>query len=106
MGKQISCPVDVPKSKRYGVYANAFRVLQDGAEFLLDFLVFSEQDQTAKVVSRLRVNHQMLPAVRDRLGATMMEVQEQAKTKTRRKQDDPVPIVLPLYMAKPDGEVH
>ena len=73
--RRITCDVDVPKSKRFGVFANAFRVLQDsGPEYLLDFLIYSDSEQSAKVVARLRVLAPMIPAIRNRLGELLKEV--------------------------------
>lgn len=97
--QQISCEVLVPRAKQLGVFSNAFRILQDaGSEYLLDFLVYSEAEQTAMVVARLRVYGPMLPAIRERLGATMQEIQQQADTQEQ--------VVLPLWAAETDGEVH
>jgi len=67
--------VKVPPGKEVGEFANAFRILRDGGtEWLLDFLVYSAQGQTAVVVSRLRVQQEFLPAMRDRLEGTLTEV--------------------------------
>ena len=94
----VSCEVALPKNKRFGVFANAFRVLQDaGPEYLLDFLVYSEAEKSATVVARLRVLAPMLPAIRERLGATMKEVGE-------KKQASGTTIV-PVFMP-PKGELH
>jgi len=63
--KSISCPVETEDS--YGVYANAFRVMQDGSDAVLDFCVFSEQDNAAKTVSRVRVPPSFLSVILSRL---------------------------------------
>ena len=103
--RQIACDVDIPKNKRFGVFANAFRILQDaGVEYLLDFLLYSEQERSAQVVARLRVHAHMLPAIRDRLGLTMTEIQSQGQNSAPKPKDPP--IIMPMLMAKPDGEIH
>lgn len=63
--KNVMCPVDVPDS--YGGYANAFRIMQDGNDVVLDFCVYSEQENTALLVSRVRVRPDFLEVVLDRL---------------------------------------
>lgn len=96
--RKTHCEVKVPQSQRFGSFANAFRVLQDaGQEYLLDFLVYSETEKSAKVVARLRVYAPMLPAIRDRLAATMQEIGS--------KEPRPEPVVFPVFTAKPGGEV-
>ncbi len=63
--KNVSCPVDTGGD--YGSYANAFRIMQDGNDILLDFCVYSEQDNAAKVVSRVRVHPTFLGVILARL---------------------------------------
>ena len=63
--KNVSCPVDTQGD--FGSYANAFRVMQDGNDILLDFCVYSEQDNKAKVVSRVRVPPTFLAVILSRL---------------------------------------
>ncbi len=65
--KNVMCPVDVPDS--YGEYANAFRIMQDGNDVVLDFCVYSEQDNKARLVSRVRVRPDFLEVVLARLQA-------------------------------------
>lgn len=65
----VSCPVDTRGD--YGVYANAFRVLQDGPDVLLDFCVYSEQERSARVVSRIRVPPSFLLVVLARLQSSV-----------------------------------
>lgn len=55
-----------------GVYANAFRILSDpeGAapdECLLEFLVYSQSEDLAKVVGRVVVKRGLLPVIRDQI---------------------------------------
>jgi len=63
--KTITCPVDTQGD--YGVYANAFRVMQDGSDAVLDFCLYSEQDNAAKTVSRIRVPPSFLSVILSRL---------------------------------------
>ena len=60
------CPVELGDSS-FGEYANAFRVMQDGQDILLDFCVYSEEGNKARLVSRVRVSHAFLGVVLDRL---------------------------------------
>jgi len=71
--KQVQCDIEVPDGAKRGEFANAFRILPDGAEFLLDFLVYSEQEDSAIVVARLRVNPGLLGAIQDQLGGLRQE---------------------------------
>lgn len=73
--KTISCPVDTQGD--YGVYANAFRIMQDGPDAVLDFCIYSEQNQAAKTVSRVRVPPSFLAVVLKRLqSAVEVSVQD------------------------------
>lgn len=75
MADQTTPDVKVPPDIKVGVFANAFRLLQDsGNEWFLDFLVHSATEGTATVVSRIRVQEAFLPSIRDRLSKTLKEV--------------------------------
>ena len=63
------CPVDTQGD--YGAYANAFRIMQDGGDVVLDFCIYSEQDNAAKTVSRVRVPATFLEVILDRLQDAM-----------------------------------
>ena len=68
----IDCPVTVPLDQQLGLYANAFRMVQDSEqEWFLDFLVC--EGRQATVVSRVRVRGECLPLIRERLGVTLGE---------------------------------
>ena len=71
---RLSCEVEVRKGCELGEYANAFRVLEDGSDCLLDFLVRSETERRAIVVARIRVRRGFLPAIRDRIIEELEEV--------------------------------
>ena len=95
--------IELPEDKRIGSFANAFRVVSDvGSEFLLDFLIFSQAEKTAVVVARIRVHSNMLPAIRDRLGAVLTELESQSQVGT------PVPVFPqnPMFTAKLSDEVN
>lgn len=73
------CKIVVPSKQRVGTFVNAFRVLPDvGDEMLLDFCVYSQQEQEAAVVARLRVHKEFLGQIRDRLSLTMQDVTPQS----------------------------
>lgn len=63
--KNVSCPVDTQGD--YGSYANAFRIMQDGNDIMLDFCLYSEEENAAKVVSRVRVPPTFLGVILARL---------------------------------------
>ncbi len=63
--KTVACPVDTQGD--YGVYANAFRIMQDGSDAVLDFCLYSEQDHAAKTVSRVRIAPAFLNVILSRL---------------------------------------
>lgn len=62
----IMCNVDPPEDE-FGEFANAFRYALDGNEVLLDFCVYSERDQRARVVSRVRVSQALFSAIYQQL---------------------------------------
>ena len=68
MPHEIDCHVQVPPEHRLGVYANAFRVLEgpDG-RCQMEFLVYSDVENTAAVVSRAPVSRSLLPVIRSRI---------------------------------------
>lgn len=69
---RINCPVVIPSDKEMGKFANAFRIRKDsGSEWLLDFLVYSENDKIATVVARIRVSEGVLEAIYDRVSLTI-----------------------------------
>lgn len=73
---RVECPVYVPEHLVLGQFANAFRLVQDtGPEWFLDFLVYSETEKRASLVSRVRVHESFLASIRDRLVSTMTEIQ-------------------------------
>lgn len=72
--QQINCEVEIPKELRHGRFANAFRILPDGPEFLLDFLVYSHQADSAVLVARIRVQETFIHTLRATLGKSIKEV--------------------------------
>ena len=66
--------VTLPLVAAEGQDANAFRILQDGGhEFLLDFVNYTEGEDTADVVTRVRVHREVLRSVQNRLAASILE---------------------------------
>jgi len=60
--------VEVPADLATGTFSNAFRVVEEaGPDCFLDFLVYSANEQRAKVVSRVRVRRAFIDAVRETL---------------------------------------
>jgi len=75
--ERVDVPVRVPSEMEQGEYANAFRVLHDqGQEWLLDFVVLSGREQKGVVVSRLRIQQELLEKMRDRLSTALAELTE------------------------------
>lgn len=68
MHKDVKCRVEGP-SDPFGTFANSIRLSLDGAEVLLDFCVFSEETQTARVVCRVRVSADFLRTIHAKIGA-------------------------------------
>ena len=72
---RVDVPVRVPDEMEHGEYVNAFRVLHDqGQEWLLDFVLLSGREQKGVVVSRLRIQQELLEKMRDRLSTTLTEL--------------------------------
>jgi hypothetical protein len=68
----------IPTDLTVGVFANAFRVVHDsGNDWFLDFLAFSASENTAQVVSRVRVTEPFLESVCRRLEDTMTYIHEE-----------------------------
>jgi hypothetical protein len=65
--RNINCPVELSKKDSFGVFANSVRMLEDGAEVLIDFCQYSESENIAQVVSRVRVSQDLLQVLRDKL---------------------------------------
>lgn len=72
--RRVDCPVSIPPGKELGDYANAFRVMRDGSEWVLEFLLFSATEKLATVVNRIRIREEMLTSIRDRLSSTLGEL--------------------------------
>lgn len=70
--------VEVPVEQATGTYANAFRVVEEaGPDCFLDFLVYSANEQRAKVVSRVRIRRAFLESLRDTLAEAYVEFQDE-----------------------------
>ena len=69
------CPVIIPDICQVGEYANAFRIMPEGNnEVVLDFCVYSEAENRATVVCRIRVSRAFLPNIRNRLREAFQEL--------------------------------
>lgn len=64
MAATVDCEVE-EDDRVFGEYANAFRVVREGDELLLDFCLY--QDDRAKLVRRIRVTNGMFKAMVERL---------------------------------------
>jgi hypothetical protein len=61
--------INVGEGVKFGVFANAFRVVEDlGTDCLLDFMVYSAAEKEATVVARVRVRRDFLEGIRGKLG--------------------------------------
>jgi len=78
--RRVDCPVTIPDNLRVGLYANAFRILQDQEDFFLDFLAYSSVENQAVLITRLRVKPEFLPAVRERIQTVLVELASATKT--------------------------
>ena len=69
-----SCKVLTPSAKlRAGTYANAFRIIPDvGEELLLDFCVYTQTEQEASVVQRIRVTKKLLEVIKHRVDEALL----------------------------------
>lgn len=76
--RRIEVAVDVPADLCLGKFVNAFRVLSDGGDMLIDFVLYSEHAHAAEIVTRIRVHPSFLVDMRDRLNVSIQELQAQA----------------------------
>jgi hypothetical protein len=75
--KAVDCPVRVDPQVQFGDYANAFRVL-DGEgddERVLEFLVYSEVEEVAVVVRRVRIHRALVPEMESMM-SMVLELEE------------------------------
>jgi len=77
-GPRVECLVDVlSEGQTLGESANAFRVMCDAEGVaLLDFCVYSAQDNRARVVARVRITQGFLPLVGVRIQEALQELQQ------------------------------
>ena len=76
--KLVDCEVIIPEHLRIGEYANAFRIIPDGGQFLLDFVKYSPVENVGQVVTRVRIKAELVEMVRDRLNQTLMQLPDKA----------------------------
>ncbi len=78
---RVDCEVEVDPALAFGVFANAFRVVETNeADCLLEFLVYSATEQRAKVVDKVPVRKSFLPVIRDRISTCLGTVASGAGT--------------------------
>ena len=64
--KNVSCTVEgLPDP--FGEFANALRLVEDGSEVLIDFCLYSQSDNAARVVSRVRVSQEFLGVIQEKI---------------------------------------
>lgn len=74
---QVDCDVLVTPEQCFGVFANAFRIIEaDSGHCRLEFLVFSGAEQRAKVVAPVNVRKSFLPVIRDILTHSLHHVDD------------------------------
>lgn len=67
--KNVECTIiENATEGPFGVFCNAIRLSLDGAEVLIDFCLYSEAENRARVVSRVRVSKDFLPIIGQRIG--------------------------------------
>lgn len=71
----VVCAVE-PPANAFGEFANSFRYIVDGSEVLLDFCLFSERDQRARVVSRVRIPRELFPVISQRFTSGLAAMAE------------------------------
>ena len=78
MKKLIECPVSIDPQHLLGSYTNAFRILYGAEdECFLDFLLYSEVEDLAVLVTRVRVHAEMLPEIQGNLGEVLTNLTEE-----------------------------
>jgi hypothetical protein len=74
---QVDCEVEIDPEKELGTYTNAFRVrdLEHG-RCVLEFLVYSETGNKARVVLKIPVRKAFLPVIRDNIDTCLGRVKD------------------------------
>lgn len=64
MADSNTIEVSIEDGLKFGVFANAFRIVEDaGSDCFLDFLVYSAAEQEMTVVARIRVRREFLEGI-------------------------------------------
>lgn len=72
VSRRLDCDVVVREEHAAGKYANAFRVMDEaGSDCFLDFMVYSQNDQKAEVVSRVRIRREFVAVICERLNQSV-----------------------------------
>lgn len=74
--KNVSCAVEgLPDP--FGEFANALRLVEDGSEVLIDFCLYSQADNVARVVSRVRVSQDFLEVIQKKIAGAFQQQPEE-----------------------------
>jgi len=74
---QVECEVAVNPEEVFGVFANAFRVLEgDNGVCLMEFLIYSSTEQRAIVVKRVPVKQSFLPVILDQINNRLRPLEQ------------------------------
>lgn len=88
--------VDVEDGVKFGVFANAFRVVEEvGPDCFLDFMIYSAAEREATVVARIRVRRDFLKGIRGQLEDAMEAFSDEGAT-----------IDVPIAYRKANKPVH
>ena len=89
MYKRALCTIDPPEKDPLGVYSNALRLSVDGSEILLDFCLYSETEDRAKVVSRIRVPPDFLAVISKKIEDSLTPTSTSPMIFVPRKSNEP-----------------
>lgn len=68
--------IHISPSMEHGVFANAFKIQEQGKDCFLDFMLYSTKDQEAFVVARVRIRKEFLPSIKDILSQAIFMFQD------------------------------
>lgn len=69
--------ITVDENVKFGVFANAFRVVEEGgSDCFLDFMNYSNTAQEATVVARIRIRRDFLHDIRENMEEALREFGE------------------------------
>lgn len=75
---RVDCPVDVEAEQEFGIFANAFRVVETKERSVLEFFVYSSAvEGKALLVGNVPVRKAFLPVIRDRIDEQLADLLEE-----------------------------